>query len=124
MHRDGGSEAAGGGPCALDEFAVLVEDLLERLAFALGDQGLLLLGGRSAKRQEDAEHPFGYGRERYFYAFVVALVLAARVAGEETAKAIQLMIEYDPQPPFDNGSLAKCNNEIVTRVIEYAQVRK
>ena len=40
-----------------------------------GNQGLLLLGGRRAEREPDAEHPFGYGMDRYFYAFVVALVL-------------------------------------------------
>ena len=40
-----------------------------------GNQGLLLLGGKRAGRRRTAEHPFGYGRERYFYAFVVALVL-------------------------------------------------
>ena len=40
-----------------------------------GNQCLLLLGGRRAKRSADSAHPFGYGRERYFWAFVVALVL-------------------------------------------------
>ena len=40
-----------------------------------GNQALLLLGGRRARRTPDVEHPFGYGRERYFWAFVVALVL-------------------------------------------------
>jgi len=39
------------------------------------NQGLLLLGGRSARRAATAEHPFGYGRDRYFYSFVVALLL-------------------------------------------------
>jgi putative intracellular protease/amidase len=37
----------------------------------------------------------------------MALTLAARIAGDEIAKAIQLSIEYDPQPPFDSGSVAK-----------------
>jgi len=40
-----------------------------------GNQALLLIGGRRARRAATAEHPFGYGRDRYFYAFVVALVL-------------------------------------------------
>lgn len=39
------------------------------------NQGLLLIGGRRAKRAATTEHPFGYGRDRYFYAFVVALLL-------------------------------------------------
>ena len=39
------------------------------------NQGLLLYGGRSALRVPTSEHPFGYGRERYFWAFVVALVI-------------------------------------------------
>lgn len=40
-----------------------------------GNQLLLLLGGRRARRAADEEHPFGYGRERYMYAFIVAIVL-------------------------------------------------
>lgn len=40
-----------------------------------GNQALLLLGGRQAKKVADDEHQFGYGRERYFWSFVVALVL-------------------------------------------------
>ena len=39
------------------------------------NQGLLLLGGKRAQRAATAEHPFGYGRDRYFYSFVVALLL-------------------------------------------------
>lgn len=39
------------------------------------NQGLLLLGSRRAQRQATPEHPFGYGRERYVWAFVVAIVL-------------------------------------------------
>lgn len=41
------------------------------------DQGLLLLGQRTAVRQADSLHPFGYGRSRYFWSFMVALVLFA-----------------------------------------------
>ncbi len=40
-----------------------------------GNQALLLLGRSRATRAQTEEHPFGYGRERYFYAFVVAVVL-------------------------------------------------
>ncbi|MFN8020623.1 MAG: cation diffusion facilitator family transporter [Acidimicrobiales bacterium] len=40
-----------------------------------GNQGLLLFGSRRGKRRADRAHPFGYGPERYFWAFVVALVL-------------------------------------------------
>lgn len=39
------------------------------------NQGLLLLGGKRARREATEEHPFGYGRDRYFYSFVVALML-------------------------------------------------
>ncbi|MGO8767598.1 MAG: DJ-1/PfpI family protein [Mycobacterium sp.] len=44
----------------------------------------------------------------------MALTLAARIAGDQVAEAIQLMIEYDPQPPFDSGSVAKSKPETVT----------
>ncbi|MFF8840990.1 cation diffusion facilitator family transporter [Streptomyces sp. NPDC015130] len=40
-----------------------------------GNQGLLLLGGKKAQREATPQHPFGYGRERYIYAFLVSIVL-------------------------------------------------
>jgi cation diffusion facilitator family transporter len=40
-----------------------------------GNQGLLLLGGKRAQRAATEEHPFGYGRDRYVYSFLVALIL-------------------------------------------------
>lgn len=40
-----------------------------------GNQILLLIGGKRARRQASPEHPFGYGRERYIYAFIVSIVL-------------------------------------------------
>jgi transcriptional regulator GlxA family with amidase domain len=54
----------------------------------------------------------------------MALRLVELLVDRTAAQAAQLMIEYDPQPPFDCGSLAKCDDAIVTRVIEYAQIRK
>jgi cation diffusion facilitator family transporter len=40
-----------------------------------GNQLLLLFGGRQSRKVADAEHPFGHGRERYVYAFVVSIIL-------------------------------------------------
>jgi cation diffusion facilitator family transporter len=40
-----------------------------------GNQGLLLLGSKRASRGPDPKYPFGYGRERYIYAFIVSIVL-------------------------------------------------
>ena len=54
----------------------------------------------------------------------MALRLLELLVDRTAAQAAQLMIEYDPQPPFDCGALSKCSDEIVHRVIEYAQLRK
>jgi len=43
----------------------------------------------------------------------MALTLAGRLAGDRVAQAIQLGIEYDPQPPFDTGSPAKAPSELI-----------
>jgi transcriptional regulator GlxA family with amidase domain len=43
----------------------------------------------------------------------MALTLAGRLAGDQVAQAIQLGIEYDPQPPFDTGSPAKAPSELI-----------
>jgi cation diffusion facilitator family transporter len=40
-----------------------------------GNQGLLLLGGRRSRKEADEAHPFGYGRERFVFAFVVSIIL-------------------------------------------------
>jgi cation diffusion facilitator family transporter len=40
-----------------------------------GNQVLLLVGGKRAKREATPEHPFGFGRDRYIYSFIVAIVL-------------------------------------------------
>jgi transcriptional regulator GlxA family with amidase domain len=46
----------------------------------------------------------------------MALTLAARIAGDEVAQAIQLGIEYDPRPPFDAGSPSKASPEVIEMV--------
>src|SRR5438552_4532294 len=46
------------------------------------------------------------------------LTVAAELAGEEVAKSIQLVLEYDPQPPFDSGSPDKAGAERVKRIRE------
>ncbi len=46
----------------------------------------------------------------------MALLLAARLFDDETAKAMQLMIEYDPTPPFDAGSVDKAGPEVMARL--------
>ncbi len=46
----------------------------------------------------------------------MALTLAGRVAGDDVAQAIQLMIEYDPQPPYDAGSPDRAPAAVVSRL--------
>ena len=53
----------------------------------------------------------------------MGLVLAAKIAGPDVAQAIQLGIEYDPQPPFDAGSIEKAPKEIVDLVRSLAGAR-
>ncbi|MFN8038359.1 MAG: DJ-1/PfpI family protein [Acidimicrobiales bacterium] len=48
----------------------------------------------------------------------MGLTLAARLAGDDVARAIQLAIEYDPQPPFDAGSPAKAGPELVSFLVD------
>ena len=50
----------------------------------------------------------------------MALRLVELLVDRTAAQAAQLMIEYDPQPPFDCGSVAKADDVVMTRVIEYA----
>ena len=54
----------------------------------------------------------------------MALRLVELLVDRTAAEASQLMIEYDPQPPFDAGSLEAAGDEVVTRVIEYAAHRQ
>ena len=59
-------------------FLTFSSSMLAEAIHSLADSGnqiLLLVGGKKAKRAASAEHPFGYGRERYIYAFIVSIVL-------------------------------------------------
>ncbi len=50
----------------------------------------------------------------------MALGLASRIAGDDFARAVQLMIEYDPEPPFDAGSVEKAPDELVSAIRDQA----
>lgn len=87
MSTEGGSTAivaalAANVGIAITKFlAFLLTGMSSMLAEAIhsfadsGNQLLLLLGGRRSRRDATPEHPFGYGRERYVYAFLVSMVL-------------------------------------------------
>jgi putative intracellular protease/amidase len=50
----------------------------------------------------------------------MALRLSELLVDADAARAMQLMIEYDPQPPFDAGSVDKAGEAVLARVLEYA----
>ncbi|PLW77658.1 cation diffusion facilitator family transporter [Cohaesibacter celericrescens] len=64
-----------------------------------GNQGLLLYGIKRASKPADKKHPFGYGSELYFWAFVVALLIFAVGAGLSIYEGIQKVL--DPHPISD-----------------------
>lgn len=53
----------------------------------------------------------------------MALRLAELLVDSTAAQAMQLMIEYDPQPPFDSGNVAKAGSAVVERALEYSKKR-
>ncbi|MEO7350750.1 MAG: cation diffusion facilitator family transporter [Marmoricola sp.] len=59
---------------ALTQSSSMLAEAIHSVADS-GNQLLLLLGGRKALKDATPEHPFGYGRERYIYSFIVAIVL-------------------------------------------------
>lgn len=61
-----------------------------------GNQGLLLLGLRRAGRAPDASHPYGYGKEVYFWSFVVAIMIFAVGSGVSLYEGIHRLL--DPHP--------------------------
>ena len=87
MAGDGGTKAvvaallANTGIAITKFIAFFLTGLSSMLAEAIhsvadaGNQVLLLVGGKRSRREATEEHPFGYGRERYIYAFIVSIVL-------------------------------------------------
>jgi len=57
------------------------------------NQVLLLVGGRRARKAADQEHPFGYGRERYLFAFIVSIVLFSVGGAYSVYEGVQKLIE-------------------------------
>lgn len=53
----------------------------------------------------------------------MALRLAELLVDSTAAQAMQLMIEYDPQPPFDSGNVAKAGSAVMERALEYSKKR-
>jgi cation diffusion facilitator family transporter len=60
------------------------------------NQGLLLLGQKTSRREATKAHPFGFGRERYFYSFIVALMLFTLGAAFALYEGIHKVIEPEP----------------------------
>ena len=61
-----------------------------------GNQALLMVGAKRANRAPTAEHPFGYGRERYFWSFVVALVIFVLGGAFAAYEGIEKMLHPHP----------------------------
>ena len=61
-----------------------------------GNEGLLGLGGLRANRAPSEQHPFGFGRERYFWAFVVALVLFSLGAMFAVYEGVNKLLDLEP----------------------------
>src|ERR1700709_1737807 len=61
-----------------------------------GNQALLLLGGRKSRKQADEAHPFGSGRERFLFAFVVSIILFSVGGVFSVWEGIQKLITPHP----------------------------
>jgi transcriptional regulator GlxA family with amidase domain len=93
------------GAPAASHFAVL--DLLPQLGAARSDERVVV----------DEEHHV-MTAAGVSSGIDMALVLAERLSDTTTAEAIQLVTEYDPQPPHDSGSLDKASPDVVRRAVE------
>ncbi len=96
------------------------------------NQGFLLLGMARSKRPPDAEHPFGYGVEIYFWAFIVAVLIFALGAGLSIYEGIRALLHGGHEPesvpwiPFGvlGASLCFEGYSLSVAVREFVRVRK
>ena len=98
---------AGNGLIAVTKFAASVytgsSAMLSEAVHSVvdtGNQGLLLLGIARSKRPADREHPFGYGMEVYFWAFVVAILIFGLGAGISFYEGITALADPHPVSNF------------------------
>ncbi len=72
-----------------------------------GNQILLIMGGKKSQRAPDVEHPFGFGRERYFWAFVVSIILFSLGSLFAIYEAIEKILHPEPihDPQWAIGTL-------------------
>ena len=76
-----------------------------------GNQGLLFLGGQRSRKAPTAEHQFGFGRERYFWAFVVALVLFTLGSMFALYEGIEKLIDpHELDSPIVGVQRARCRD--------------
>ena len=97
-----------------------------------GNQGFMLLGMKRAKKEPDAQHPFGYGSEIYFWAFIVAVLLFSLGAGLSVYEGIHAILSGEEQEsgvpwiPFAVLAIAFGfeGYSLLTAVREFNKVRK
>ena len=82
----------------LSASASMLAESIHSLADSI-NQVLLLIGRRRARKHADLEHPFGYGRERYVYAFIVAIVIFAVGGVFSLTEGVEKVREPHPLDP-------------------------
>ncbi|MEO5534180.1 MAG: cation diffusion facilitator family transporter [Pseudolysinimonas sp.] len=80
---------------AISGSASMLAEAIHSLADS-GNQVLLLVGGRRSKKDADSAHPFGYGRERFIYAFLVSIILFSVGGVFSLYEGIHKLSEHEP----------------------------